>query len=77
MHNGGDSSAPSHFVDFRRPVNTVALPGLFFHANGDVEVGWRELVAAVLAEERCDHQMVWDPVSLKFVSFVLLEALIE
>lgn len=77
MHNGAGCSAPSHWVDFRRPLNTVALPGVFFHANGDVEVGWRELFAAVLAEEKYRHQAVWNPVSLNWVSFDLPEAFIK
>lgn len=50
MHNGGVFSGPSHVVDLSRPNEDVALPGVFFHANGDVEVDWRELFAAVLAE---------------------------
>lgn len=71
MHNGGGCSTPSHFIDFRRPLNTVALPGVFFHANGDVEVGWRELFAAVLAKEKYRHQAVGNPVSIDMVSFDL------
>lgn len=77
MHNGGGHSAPSHFVDFRRPLDTVPFPGVFFHANGDVEVGWRELFAAVLAEEKYRHRPVGDPVSLHLVSFDLPEAFVK
>lgn len=51
VHNGGRFYGPSHLLDFSRPSNDVALPGVVFHANGEVEVGWRELFAAVLAEE--------------------------
>ena len=51
MHNGVCYPGPSHFVDLSRPSNDAALPGVFFHANGDIEVGWRELFAALFAEE--------------------------
>lgn len=71
LHNGGGCSAPSHWVNLQRPLDTVVLPGVFFHANGDVEVGWRELFAAVLAEDKYLHQAVWNHVSLNLVSFDL------
>lgn len=50
--NASGFSWPSHLVDLSRPFRDVALPEMFFHANGNVEVGWRELFAAVLAEEK-------------------------
>lgn len=59
MHNGADFPGPSHLVDFSRPFDGVALPGVFFHANGDVEVGWRELFAAILAELKYYYRTGW------------------
>ena len=59
MHNRG--AAPSHFVDLRRPSDSVPLPGAFFHENGTVEVGWRELFAAILAEENYHYCTGWKP----------------
>lgn len=52
MHNGGGFSESSHLVDLSRPTNDVALPVVFFHTNGDAQVGWRELFASVTAEEK-------------------------
>lgn len=61
LHIGGGFSGPSHLVYLSRPSDDVASPGVFFHANGDVEVGWRELFAAVLAEEKFYCQTVSTP----------------
>ena len=63
MHTEG-CPAPKHRVDYRRPSDDVALPGVFFHANGDVEVGWRELFAAVFAEEKYQYRKHLEPFSV-------------
>lgn len=65
MHTGRPFSGPSHLMDLSRPSNDVALPGVFFHANGDVEVGWRELFAAVLAEEKYNYRIGHIPVYIQ------------
>ena len=69
MHSG-DFPAPSHWVDFCRPSDHVALPGVFFHANGDVEVGWRELFAALFAEEKYQYRTHLSPFSVSEFFFL-------
>ena len=56
LHNGGGFPGPSHLVDLSRPTNDVAMPEVFFHASGDVQVGWRELFAPVLAGKRYHYR---------------------
>ena len=68
---------PSHLVDFWRPFGLVALPRVFFHANGDVEIEWRVPFAAILAKEKCRYRTYWSPVSSIIVNFYQPEALIE
>ena len=65
MHNGGDSSAPSHHVNLWRPSDNVDLPGVFFQADGNVQVGWRELFAAILAEEKYHCHTGWNPIEFQ------------
>lgn len=64
MHNRGRYSRPSHLVDFSRPSDDVAWPGVFFHANGDVEVDWRELFAALFAEDMYHYRTGLHPVRI-------------
>ena len=51
MHDKSVCSGTSHLVDLSRSSDDTPLPGVFFHANGDIEVDWRELFAALFAEE--------------------------
>ena len=69
LHREG-SPAPSHRMDLRRPSDNTALPGVFFHANGDVEVGWRELFAAVFAEQKYEYQHHPEPLSVSDSHFL-------
>ena len=68
---------PSHLVDFWGPFDLVALPRVFFHANGNVEIEWSVLFAAILANERCRYRRYWRPGSFNIVNFYHREALTE
>lgn len=57
VHNGGGGSGPSHLVDLPRPTHDAVLPGVFFHAHGEIEVNWRELFAALFAEDMYYHRI--------------------
>lgn len=70
LHQQVCRSAPHHLVDFWRPSGNAALPKVFFHANGEVEVGWRELFAAVLAEEKYYYEAGWTPIDFQVSQLV-------
>ena len=74
MHDGAGSSWPSHLVDLSRPSGEVAFPGIFFHANGIVEVGWRDLFAAILAEENYYYRTNGTPAHLRVSQIPPLKA---
>ena len=77
MHNGGASFGPSHDLDSSRPSEDIALPGIFFHANGDFEVDWRALFAAVLAEHGYYYERGWIPVNFPISQLLRRKALID
>ena len=77
MHNGGGFFGPSHVLDFSGPSEDVALPGIFFHANGDFEVDWRALFAAVLAEDGYYYETGWFPVNFPISQLLRRKALID
>ena len=77
LHNGGVFPAPSHLVDFSRPSYNIALPRVFFHANGDAEVGWRKLLAALLPENEFRYQTYWKPVSFNSGGYCLQKASVD
>ena len=77
MHTGASFPRPSHLVDFSRPFNDIALPGIVFHANGEVEVGWRELFSALLAEEKFYDQIGRCPLFSEVSQALLRLALID
>ena len=51
VHNPISGPGPSHLIDLPRLSHDTALPGVFFHAHGEIEVDWRELFAALFAED--------------------------
>ncbi|KAL9069600.1 MAG: hypothetical protein Q9161_005399 [Pseudevernia consocians] len=77
MHNGGGFFGPSHVVDLWRPSDDIALPGIFFHANGDFEIDWKALFAAVFAEEKYYYTTGRIPVNFPVSQFLSRKALID
>lgn len=62
MHNEENLSASSHFIDL---VSAATPQSVSFHSNGDVQVGWRELFAALFAEEKYHYQTGGAPVHVE------------
>lgn len=57
VHRGGGDSGPSHLIDLPRPSHGAVLPRVFFRADGEIEVDWRELFAALFAEEMYHYRI--------------------
>ena len=56
LHDRGVYPPLSHLVEFWRPFGLLALPRVFFYANGDAKIEWRVLLPPILPKRSVDTE---------------------